>query len=437
MRLTGLLPRLIPSLVAAGLYLVFILLWCTDHAAYEALQNAIAFMHDAVPYGDLDSILQASACAHQGVNVYVPSACMDGGVYNYSPFFLHLWSGLGPGERFPFGLAFGALFLIAAALLPPAQGARALAVRAAALCSSIVVWALETANLDCFLFFLCVTGLCLVLAGRGRGFLGYALIAFAGALKFYPAVLLALCVRERRGRFAVIAAVLAAGGAMFLARYGHGVATALAMLPAGMPFRGVFGALDWPFGLVLLRLPVPALELSNQQYFWAIHQPGMMLYVIVASRLLIVVALYAAFRLAPSYAAPLDSLPEAEKLFLVAGSLVIPFCFFISQNLDYRAIFLLMTLPALQRLPDCRWLLAGILLLLWEGAFRHVFAVAGPALLGARGVYPGIAFWMFREYVWWFTVVRLTAIVFAYLTMAMRIMFNGMPLLYRKKIREG
>jgi hypothetical protein len=72
------------------LYIVFIVLWHVDDGAYMALLNAGDFVADPVPYSDLNATLQAAACAHQGVNVYVPNHCMGGGSYNYSPFFLHL-----------------------------------------------------------------------------------------------------------------------------------------------------------------------------------------------------------------------------------------------------------------------------------------------------------------------------------------------------------
>jgi len=429
MPLPAVLYRCLPSLLAGVVYLLFVWAWHADHAAYETMLNSTSYMANAVPYADLNSILQSAACAHQGVNVYVPSPCMHGGVFNYSPFFLHLWSGLRPALRFPLGLVFGALFLLAVCLLPPAQGGWQIAVRATALCSGCVVWGLESANLDCLLFALCTAGLSLVLVGRVLGFAGYALFALGGALKFYPAILLALALRERRGRFLVIAVVLAAGGAVFLGRYGQGILIALAMLPAGLPFRGVFGAFNWPFGLALLRfLPVLTLEPNVQQYFWALQQPGVMRYIVIASRLLTIIGLYAGYRLAPAYAAPLAGLPEDAKLFLAAGSMVIVFCFFLAQNLEYRGIFLLLTLPGLQlwvRAGTGRWLLAAVMLLLWEAAFRHAFAMFGP-----RGIYLQIAFWLLREYVWWFVVVRLTAIIMAYAWAALRQLLAGTGLLF-------
>jgi hypothetical protein len=411
--------RLLPSVAALALYLVFAMLWREHNAAFVALEMALDFQSSPVPYTDLNAILTAAACAHQGVNVYVPSACMDGGVYNYSPFFLHLGLGLGPAGPFSGGLLCGVLFLAAAMLLPPARGRVGLAVRSLALCSSAAVWALETANLDVLLFVLSVLGLCLLLAGRGAG---YVLFALGGALKFYPAVLLALALRESRRRFAVIAIFVAAAGAVFLWRYGQGVATALAIVPAGLPFRGLFGAIDYPLGLAMLRFePVLTAEPSLPQISATLNLAGVRTYVVIATGLLMLVALFTSFRLAPRYAAPLMALPAPEKLFLVAGALVIALCFFVSQNLDYRAIFLLLTVPALQlwaRDASGRLLLAATLLLLWEAAIRHACSVLGPALLGGFGAYPEIVFWMLREYAWWFVIVRLTAIVTAYLRAA-------------------
>jgi hypothetical protein len=436
MLLPAVLYRCLPSLVAAVLYAVFILLWRTNHAAFAALETAFAFMGDGAPYSDLNAILQAAACAHQGVNVYVPSPCMGGGVYNYSPFFLHLWSGIGSALRFPLGLSFGAMFLLAATLLPPAQGRWQLALRAAALCSGCVIWGLETANLDGLLFALCVAGLALVLAGRVQGFAGYALFALGGALKFYPAILLALALRERRARFAAIAVVLALGGAVFLWCYGAGTLTALAMLPAGLPFRGVFGAVNWPFGLALLRfLPVLTLEPNVPQYFWALQQPHMLAYVVITSRLLTIAGLYTAWRLAPAYAVPVAALPEAEKLFLAAGCMVIAFCFFAAQNLDYRGIYLLLILPALQywaRSGTSRWLLAAVLLLMWEGTFRHAFAMLGP-----RGIYLQVGFWLLREYIWWFIVVRLTAIALIYVRTSLQTLLADNRMRLRRVVHDG
>jgi hypothetical protein len=326
----------------------------------------------------------------------------------------------------PLGLVFGALFLAAATLLPPAQGGGALAVRLCALCSGVVIWALGTANLDVVLFALCVPGLCLLLTGRAAG---YVLFAVAAAVKFYPAVLLALVLREPRRRFAVIAALLLLCAGVFMWRYGQGVLAALTIVPGGLPFRGVFGALNWPFGLVLLRfLPVLTMEPDAAQYLAAMHQPHVMAYIVLSTRLLVVLGVYAAWRLAPFYAAPLRTMPEAEALFLAAGCIVICFCFFMAQNLDYRAIFLLLTLPGLQYLERAgsgRWLLAAVLLLMWEGALRHAVAVVSTPLLGAAAPYVQAGFWLLREIIWWLVAVRLAAIAIAYLRAVVSALLAG------------
>ena len=409
--------RLIPSLVAAGLYLAVVGLWFFSHPAYEALLRFWDFMADPKPFSDLNSVLRAIACARQGVDVYTPSACMKGGVYNYSPFFLHIgWTGLGPAARFSGGLLLAVLFLAICALLPPPRGGREQGVRCLALCSSAVVWMLETANLDAAMFGLCAVGVSLLLRGKMGRALGYGVIMLGGLVKFYPAILMALALRETRRYLAVMVGLLAVGGAAYLWRYGQGTWTALAILPAGLPFRGVFGAFNLPFGLALLyNLPVLTLEPGVAQFFAAVRQPHAVVFMVIATRLLVLAGLFAGYRLAPLYARALAGLPSPERLFLVAGGLVISFCFFAAQNLDYRAAFLLLALPGLQLMAQ-RGMVLAVLALLWEGGLRHGVAVLGTLLFGAQAaLYLGIFFWLLREVLWWWVVINLTAIVIAFL----------------------
>jgi len=404
-----------PSLAALLLYAFCLLLWRENHTAYETLLRWYDFMTNAVPYSDLGAILQAGACWRQGVDVYQPSACMHGGVYNYAPLLLRAaWLGLGPADRAMGGLMIGGVFLAGCTLLPPPRTWGQTLLRGLALCSGVVMYALESANFDVLMFLLCLAGVRLLLLTPWRlGLLGYALFALGGALKFYPAVLLALALRESRKQFATIAGLVALAGGLYLWRYGQGTLTALAMLPEGLPFRGVFGAVNLPFGLALLRfLPVLTLEPDVPQFFAAMQQPYAAAYIIIAARLLTVAALYSAAAMVPRFDAARRALPAPERLFLAAGAGLLAFCFFVAQNLDYRAIYLLFTLPGLAlmaRLPEAPrrailLLTAAEIVLLWEAFFRHA---AATGLVGGQ-----IAVWLLRECLWWFVVVRLTAIAF-------------------------
>jgi hypothetical protein len=79
------------------------------------------------------------------------------------------------------------------------------------------------------------------------------------------------------------------------------------------------------------------------------------------------------------------------------------FCFYVAQNVEYRAVFLLITLPALAR--STRWLRLGVMVLLWEAAIR--FCLPESLRLG---------FWLVREALWWCVIIELGAVVLAFVT---------------------
>ena len=295
-----------------------------------------------------------------GGNVYVPSACMHGGVYNYSPFLLR-----------------------------------------AAYCL-------------------------LLLANRWAALTGYVVFLFAAACKFYPLVLLALAVRERFVQMLTVVMLAAAAGGLFMLHFAHGTAAAISILPGGLPFRGVFGALNIPFGLVLLPyLPVLTLEPNVPQYFAALDRPYAEIFIELATRCLTILAMIVAFVTAPCYADVLRDLDPRSALFFMTGAVVIVFCFFFAQNLDYRGVFLLLTLPggwgmAAKASGSVRhrliMLLAFTMVVLWEGFFRNFTAQVGVIVLGPKqAVYPEIVFWLLRECLWWWIVVQLGAFIICFL----------------------
>ncbi|MBB5372619.1 hypothetical protein [Acidocella aromatica] len=405
--------RCAPSLVAAALYGLFMLLFFAAPRGYAALLGLLDPIPNLYTFTDLMAVLQAGACWKAGVNVYLPSPCMHGGVYNYAPMLLRIADlGIGPALRMPLGLASGVLFLLVSLGLPPARGWGGVVWRCLGLCSGDVMLALNTANLDVLIFVLLVAGLLLLLRARLAA-LGYALFTLAAAMKLYPAVLLGLVLRERRRFIVLMTLVLAAAGGVYLWAYGAGTARAIDILPGGLPFRAVFGAMNVPFGLALLAfLPVHTLEPDQAAFFAALSYPFVPLYIVVAQKLLVLAGIVSALQLAPRYQEELRGLSESEHLFLLAGAILVGFCFCAAQNLDYRAIFLLLTLPGLMRLraaeaADLRFLPVAVLLLLWEGLFRH--------LAGMVGYAAQVLAWGVREYLWWWVVVRLLALCVCWL----------------------
>jgi hypothetical protein len=101
--------------------------------------------------------------------------------------------------------------------------------------------------------------------------------------------------------------------------------------------------------------------------------------------------------------------PVTRSLLLVCGTLVVG-CFLAGENIEYRAIFLLPTLPALLALPATRhagWLAAA---LMWEPLARRIAAHLSPA----SGDVPsgaGMLLWAVHNLAWWWMAGVLLALV--------------------------
>jgi hypothetical protein len=357
----------------------------------------------AHPFVDLHDIMQGGACWRQGVDVYAPSACLNGGVFNYSPLLLRAaWLPFGPQDAFAFGLLFCVAYAYALTVLPAAPG-RAVWLIAAAAFSPAAYYALEQGNLDVLIFAATVLALRLPRRQRPPGYAwghawGYAIFALGAAAKFYPVALFILALREDRRGLKLLIALGLAAGLLGLALYGSTLAAALRTIPSGTPFRASFGRIDLARGLVMLHaLPRGSAPLCS----W-----GMAL-----------VALGLGAKRSRVWSRAMAALKEDEAVFLVAGAAVTVFCFMAAQNIEYRAIFLLLALPGLIRLahlgPVFRLLPWVIVLLLWEAVPRAALAgLTQPYLPDA----PAFCFWLLREALWWGLIVEFSALALAFVT---------------------
>lgn len=377
-----------PGLGCLGLVLLFALL----HAAAPHMYMFFTRIPDGAgkwhPFVDLRAILQGGACWRQGVDVYRPSACLGGGTFNYSPLLLRAaLLPLGPRDALAGGLLFCCAYAGALCLLPCPAGWNEFWPRAAAALSPAAYYALEQGNLDTLIF--AATVLVLRLGWRRRGW-GYAVFALGAGAKFYPAALFALGLRESRRVFLRLAVAGMVLSALALLLYGPGLAAAVTTIPSGTPFRASFGRIDLTRGLAMLHLlPHGTVQLCS----WA----------------LALAALALAFWRRPAWARRLAGFTVDEAGFLVAGAMVTCFCFMAAQNIEYRAIFLLLTLPGLCRAAP--WLAWVVVALLWEAVPRAVLSgLAQPYLPHP----PGLCFWLLREALWWVLVVECLAIAMAF-----------------------
>ncbi len=428
------LYRFGPSAAGLLVYALFVLIWRCFRAGYEPLVALFDATPQRPPYGDMSAILQAGWCWRRGVDVYAPSACMHGGVFNYSPFMLRsVLLPFGPADVMTAGLVVACLFFLACAALPPALTPGALALRALAVCSGMVMYVLECGNFDAVVFVTLTAALCLLQWRAALSMAAYALFAFAAALKFYPAVLLGLALRESWARLALLGAAGLAGVIWFLLRYGQQSLFALATLPAGLPYRAGFSAMNIPFGLALLAAEKTiTLDPDKAGYFATIATPHFASLVLAGTWGLTGLALLAAWRLADGFGAALVRLDESRRLFLVAGAMLIAFCYFAAQNYDYRGIFLIFTLPGLQALAalgedriPARWLSLAVLLLLWESPLRLGAGWLGH-WLGPGSIYLRILVWLLRDALWWWLALCFAAIGCAELRLAWRRLFSAL-----------
>ncbi len=358
------------------------------YEVFTRIPDGVAKAH---PFVDTLAVLQGAACWRAGVDVYHPSACLDGGVFNYSPVLLRVaLLGVGPHDTLAMGLGQCLAFFAALALLPaPARGGE-FGLRLAASLSPACYYALEQGNLDTGLFALIALAVWLLWRVPRLRLLGYGIFAVGAAAKFYPAACFALALREKRRVVLALAAVgLAAAGGMAW-RYGHGVAAAVAIIPSGTPFRASFGRIDLPRGLAMLH--------------WLHLPPGALSWGMAAAMLGL------GWMLRLGWAKALAGLDEGRRLYLLTGAAVTLFCFLAAQNIEYRAVYLLLTLPGLWQLGR-RWLAGAVLLLLWEAVPRALISgLAQPHLPHGLAVW----FWLLREGLWWWLEVEFMALSFAF-----------------------
>jgi hypothetical protein len=407
------------SLLATAAFVTILLIKHLDFPLYYFLISIPNGLKKPTPFVDLHDILLAGACWRHGVNVYAPSACLEGGVFNYSPFLLRAaYLPIGPRDTVTGGFLLCLTFFYALSWLPsPKSKAEFLYVLVCTF-STTVVYALEQGNFDIVIFSLAALGVFMTLKAGKYGLWGYAIFVIAAAMKFYPVAFLLLILRERAAKFLSIVLLSAVAGVVFLGFFAHDAATAIKIIPGSAPFRATFGRIDLAMGLNLLHL-LTATRV-NHLLGHDVFATGQSV-AVATSYLMSLGALTAAVFTARHYVKPLKSLPTARLAFLVAGASVVIFCFFLAQNVYYRAVFLLFTLPGLWSLASgqmrrARLLLAALLILLWETLPRDILTELAKISPNDATFVLQIAFWLFRECLWWWVIIQLAGLVLAFVT---------------------
>jgi len=420
---SSLSARIAPSLVGLVGLLLFTALWLLGlHTAYDKILTLWGFAPFRFPFVDLHSNLSAWDCTRLGVNVALDDPCdiLRGG-YNYSPFLLTIdWIPLGRSDLGWAGIALDVTFLCSLALLPPPASRTETMARVVCVLSTMVVFAVERANLDVLIFLLALVTLCLLRRSLLARCLGYSVAFFAGALKYYPFILLGLAARERPRVMIPVALTTLVGLATFFHIYSAQIQAGLPNIPRGSPFGIMFGLRNLPDGCFVILRNLMASPLGAART------------TVIATLLLIAILLRIMGRLwrSSDISAALRRLDEPRRLALVAGALLLTGCFLVGQSLAYRGIFLFFVLPGLSALArdkaagaaatGARMASLAIIPLMWAQALRlwlHMVAsghVTQPDLGMGPTLPLDILAWAVGEMTWWLLAAFLLTILLGF-----------------------
>jgi hypothetical protein len=368
------------------------------------------------PFSDLAAIMQAGLCWRAGVDVFTTNSCMGGGEYNYAQFLLY--AGYLPYRMADVnvaGVAVDVLLILSFAALPPCLSRGELALRCGAGVSCATLYAIEQANFDTVVFIMVVAGCVLMMRQTAKGWAGYGVFLLITACKFYPAALLALLLRESGKRFFLAFSLLAAVGLLYVWCFGVSLSQAFAGVPSGPPYGGIFGARDLPFGAILLIFaPVKHLNLNVDEFAIATGSVLVPVTYYAGPVALALAMMVRAMAVAGRYRPALLGLDTARQLFLLAGILVMLFCFLAAQNIIYRAIFLLLVLPGLWEMRR-RWLCLLVVVLMNEPTARQVvnrLLRHSASLAWQNGA--DVWLWFGYELLWWYVMARLCELLAAF-----------------------
>ena len=416
-------PRwLIPATGLAMLALTA-LAWRCDPPLYFSVLTALMLHPYSQPFIDGQQIPAVIDCWQQGVDVYVDGSCDPlQRPFAYSPLWLRAgflnvpwtpWIGLGIDGAICLGLA----------LLPlPRRGIDAL-LFVLTMVSGMPVFALERLNIDAAIFLMILVAGWFWTRSSALRFAGYAGMALAGFLKFYPLTLFLLFLRERLAIFAGLCAAALVLLAGFVWRFGGELSESMRNLPSARVFSEGFAATQLPVGLEMALNGLAGLPDSGTASIG--HNP---LIALAALALLVVAALAIALWLAAraGFAAALDAITLPERGFLVIGAILLCACFFAASNNNYRGIHFLLVMPgllALWRVADTAragrlfgGTVAATLFVTWGMSLQQlVAAVAGGSAAPIGGAPALYLYWILHELAWWWVIAVLLAVVFRFI----------------------
>lgn len=399
--------RLVPATAGLAVFAAMAFLWASGHHdPFFTIVLQWGVWPGTYPFSDLEATLSGIECYRRGIDTYVTNPCDTWGrVFDYPPAWL--WLSVLPVTLqwlVPAGLVLCLAFIASLVLLPPARTVQGARLIGAGVLSTVTLFAVERANNDLVVFVLVAIGAAL-LARRRPSLWGYGAIYLAGMLKFFPLAAMALALRERPARLLALAAAALAATALFIATHHEVLVSALGTIPFGSPFRVVFGAANLGGGLIMLGAP---------------DRLG---HAVTLAAILAALAGGVALGLRPAAAAAVAPLTAAERVFGLAGAFMVMGPFFTAQNIDYRAVHMLLMLPTLVALRDTGaprsyaslcWVALAVL---WMDFFRLKILTLAYTFTGmTQHLIEAIPGFLVREALWWWLIVHTVALTTALLS---------------------
>ena len=400
------------------------LLYCFARPVYGWVMTLWGVPITEAPFFDTRGMAYILTCARQGSDVMVENPCDTyGRTLIYSPLWLQLAKlPIDYSWDYPLALATDLAFILSLVALPRAKALPAARGMLAGLLSYTTAYAVERANNDLIVFCMTAGGVACLTGRSGaiRG-IGYAFVFLAGALKYYPMVLLTLAMREPIRRCLALAAMAAAAAAALIYLGRHELAEQAATLSKRMGSWNTdsFGIIDLGRGILdiipALDAPLARLGLSASGFVSLIALVMLAQSAVHAARLVRMDA----------FSGSLARLSNRRRLYLLAGAMMIVGCFLAGANINYRGVFLLFALPGLLTLaaegsaPASGIFRHGVTLVLfvmWSEFFRRAVDFATDAL----SLPPPLAsvlrtlYWVALQLVWWRIIALFAAILITF-----------------------
>ena len=385
--------RHLPATVPLIAVLAMVVLFHLAPPIYRGLLELWMVQFHSPPFLDAGGVASALECERLGIDTYIENPCdplerqlVYPPIWKLGAMLPVTYAGWTTGVAIVFIVAFlASLWLLA----QPRSLAHALILTLAAI-SPPVGWAVNSGNNELLLFAIVAIGTWVWCHGDRARLFAYGTFALAGVLKYFPAAVLLLALKEEPSKLLWIA----------FAAVGIAVGTTLVWLdewPAALANVWNISAFTYTYGTENAAALFSTLGLFDRAQADVFKWLFSALVILAGWR----------YSKRKEGAEALQFLETRELAFLLSGALLITASYLVTQNVAYRLIYLLMVLPALLVVASrstssllCSLPYLAILAMFIFPIRRHLAELGEPGstwwtLVTTLGIYVREAAWLF------------------------------------------